>query len=223
MPSFLWFFNPVIRNVWNSIPPSGCIVWLWTSFDHCFINLTLTAAIYNCTSFPSIMGPSALEKERGGGETSAAQGKFKRMWCLVKTWRGNEQGERESLKTANQSLVMNKALLLLWASVTWHVLQGRGVNNSLWSHRPPGRPQHCFVLQICSPTESDLTGRFSPELFKQKPCVMERENLVILAQGSQHWGPWWVLGLLINRQASKQRQSQTEQVKKTPRPYSPLM
>lgn len=42
------------------------------------------------------------------------------------------------------------------------------------SHRPPGWPQHCSVLQICSPKESDLTGRFAPELFKQKPCVLER-------------------------------------------------
>lgn len=42
------------------------------------------------------------------------------------------------------------------------------------SHRPPGRPQHCFVLQICSPTEADLTGGAAPELFKQKPDVTER-------------------------------------------------
>lgn len=221
MPLFLWFYNPVIRNVWNSIPPSGCIVWLWTSFDHCFINLTLTAAIYNCSSFPSIMGPFALEKERGGGETSAAQGKFKRMWRLVKTWRGNEQGERESLKTANQSLVMNKALLLLWASVTWHVLQGRGVNNSLWSHRPPGRPQHCFVFQICSPTESDLTGRFSPELFKQKPCVMEREPCDV-GTGLPALR-FLVSAGLANKSASIKAKAITNGTGKTPRPYSPLM
>lgn len=98
--SCLWLYNPVIRNVWESIPFSGCIVWLWTSFDHCSINLTLTAAIYNCSSFLPIIVPSASGKRKKGvGETSAAQGKLKRMWWHVKTWQDN--GGRGSLKTAN--------------------------------------------------------------------------------------------------------------------------
>lgn len=68
-PLFLWFYNTVIRNVWNSIPHSGCIVWLWTSFDHCSINLTLTAAIYKRSSFlPSVVEHGKRERKRGGRE-----------------------------------------------------------------------------------------------------------------------------------------------------------
>lgn len=181
--------------------------WLWTSFDHCSINLTLTAAIYNCSSFLSIIVPSACGKRKGGlGETSAAQGKFKRMWCLVKTWRGNEGREGESLKTANLSLVMNNALLPLWTWVTWRVLQGPEWIIHCASHRPPGRPQHCFVLQICSPTESDLMGGFAQEMSKQKPCVTEGApcdfgtRLPVLRFPGRG-----ALGWLTRRQASKER------------------
>lgn len=66
---------------------------------------------------------------------------------------------------------MNNASLPLWASVTLH---GREWIIHRASHRLPGRPQPCFVLQICSPTESALTGEFAAwEMFKQKPCVTE--------------------------------------------------
>ena len=67
---------------------------------------------------------------------------------------------------------MNNASLPLWASVTLH---GREWIIHRASHRLPGRPQPCFVLQICSPTESALTGGFAAwDMFKHKPCVRER-------------------------------------------------
>lgn len=127
--------------------------------------------------FSIYYGTFCIGKWRRGRGTSAAQGKFKRMWCLVKTWRGNEGGWREEglSEGSKPKPGENKASLVLWAS-GWP-----GMSCKAWewiilcaSHQLPGRPQHCFVLQICSPTESDLTGGFAPELFKQKPCVMER-------------------------------------------------
>lgn len=83
---FLWFYSPVIRNVWNSIPPSGCIVWLWTSFDHCSVNLTLTAAIYNCSNSLPIIVPSASggKKERGRGRPQLPRGSLKECDVLLK-------------------------------------------------------------------------------------------------------------------------------------------
>lgn len=100
--SILWFYNPVISNLWNSIPPPGCILWLWTSFDHCPINLTLTATIYNCSGFPSIIAvPLQVQK-------TAAQGKSERMQCLVKTWKATGWGNN-LLEEENQRLIMNNA------------------------------------------------------------------------------------------------------------------
>lgn len=62
----------------------------------------------------------------------------------------------------------------LWIPGTRLVQQDREWIIHHTSHRPPGSPQHCFVLQICSPTESNQAGRFVWEMFKQKPCVTER-------------------------------------------------
>lgn len=105
-PSILWFYNPVISNLWKSIPPPGCVLWLWTSFDHCPINLTLTATIYNCSGFlPIIVVPLQVQK-------TAAQGKSERMQCLVKTWKGNGGwggGGKNFLEEKTKGLIMNNA------------------------------------------------------------------------------------------------------------------
>lgn len=94
---------------------------------------------------------------------------------------------------------MNNASLPLWASVTLH---GREWIIHRASHRLPGRPQPCFVLQICSPTESALTGGFAAwEMFKQKPCVTERAPCDFGTGLPSRWssrGSAW----LVNKSAS---------------------
>lgn len=94
---------------------------------------------------------------------------------------------------------MNNASLPLWASVTLH---GREWIIHRASHRLPGRPQPCFVLQICSPTESALTGGFAAwEMFEQKPCVTERAPSDFGTGLPSRWGSpgsaW-----LVNKSAS---------------------
>lgn len=61
-PPVLLFYDPAIRNGWDSIPASGCIVWLWTSLDCCTTNLTLTATIHDSSGFLPVVVPSASRK-----------------------------------------------------------------------------------------------------------------------------------------------------------------
>lgn len=94
---------------------------------------------------------------------------------------------------------MNNASLPLWASVTLH---GQEWIIHRASHRLPGQPQPCFVLQICSPTESALTGGFAAwEMFKQKPCVTETAPCDFGTGLPSRWGSpgsaW-----LVNKSAS---------------------
>lgn len=72
--------------------------------------MTLTAAIYNDSNFPSTMVPSALENEGGGGGPLLPRGSLKECDVLLKREGAMKAGggKRDSLKAANQSLVRIK-------------------------------------------------------------------------------------------------------------------
>lgn len=97
--------------------------------------------------------------------------------------------------------------------MTWSVQQCKVGTIHCARRQPPSRLSTALCLQIRSSAKPDRqTG--SCENCLNKSPVWQKEHLVILAHSSRPWGSWWVLGWLINPQASKQRQSKPEQVRR---------